>query len=183
MTESTKIQLKNVRLSFPSLFQKAQFNGEDGKYEATFLFNKKDKKLKAKLDKAISAKLKEANVKVPQDKRCLKDGDEVDYAGYEGNWSLKASQSRRPTVIDRDRSPVTEGDNVLYAGCFVNAIVDLWVQNNSFGKRINANLYGVQFVKDGEAFGMGPVDVTDDFDDISDDDDEDVDKDDDDLDD
>ncbi len=173
MPESTKIQLKNVRLSFPSLFQRAQFNGEDGKYEATFLFNKKDKKLKAKLDKAIAAKLKEANIKVPQDKRCLKDGDEVEYNGYEGNWSLKASQSRRPTVIDRDRSPLTEDDNVIYAGCFVNAIVDLWVQNNSFGKRINANLYGVQFVKDGEAFGMGPVDVTDDFDDLSDDEDDD----------
>ena len=66
MSESTKIQLKNVRLSFPSLFQRAQFNGEDGKYEATFLFSKKDKKLKDKLDKAIAAKLKEANIKVPQ---------------------------------------------------------------------------------------------------------------------
>ena len=108
MSESTKIQLKNVRLSFPSLFQRAQFNGEDGKYEATFLFSKKDKKLKDKLDKAIAAKLKEANI-------------------------------------------------------------------NSFGKRINANLYGVQFVKDGEAFGMGPVDVTDDFDDLSDDEDDDLD--------
>lgn len=172
MTESTKIQLKNVRLSFPSLFQRAQFNGEDGKYEATFLFNKKDKKMKAKLDKAIAAKLKEANIKVPADKQCLKDGDEVEYAGYEGMWSLKASQSRRPTVIDRDRSPLTENDNVLYAGCYVNAIVDLWVQNNSYGKRINANLYGIQFVKDGEAFGLGPVDVTDDFDDLSDDDDD-----------
>lgn len=179
-TESTKIQLKNVRLSFPSLFRRAQFNGEDGKYEATFLFDKKDKKLKAKLDKAIAAKIKAAGIKVSADKRCLKDGDDVEYSGYEGMWSIKASQSRRPTVIDRDRTPVTEDDNVIYAGCYVNAIVDFWIQNNSFGKRVNANLYGVQFVKDGEAFGMGPVDVTDDFDDLSDEDEDDIDIDDDD---
>lgn len=185
--ESTKIHLKNVRLSFPSLFRRAQFTpGEDGKYEATFLFSKKDKKLKAKLDKAIKEKIAESGIKVPKDKRCLKDGDEVEYNGYEKTWSIKASQSRRPTVIDRDRTPVTEGDNVIYAGCYVNAIIDLWIQNNSFGKRVNANLYGVQFVKDGEAFGMGPVDVTDDFDDLSDDDDDDeddIDDEDDDLDD
>lgn len=182
--ENTKIHLKNVRLSFPSLFRRAQFNGEDGKYEATFLFDKKNKKLKATLDKAITKAIKSSGVKVPKDKRCLKDGDDVEYDGYEGVWSIKASQSRRPTVIDRDRTPVTEDDNVLYAGCYVNAIIDLWIQNNSFGKRVNANLYGVQFVKDGDAFGMGPVDVTDDFDDLSDDEDEDeVDEDDDDLDD
>ena len=187
--ENSKIHLKNVRLSFPSLFRRAQFNpGEEGKYEATFLFSKKDKKLKAKIDKAIKTKIAESGIKVASDKRCLKDGDEVEYNGYEGMWSIKASQSRRPTVIDRDRTPIAEEDNVIYAGCYVNAIIDLWVQNNSFGKRVNANLYGVQFVKNGEAFGMGPVDVTDDFDDLSDDEedieeDDDLDEEDDDLDD
>ena len=183
--ENAKIHLKNVRLSFPSLFRRAQFNpGEDGKYEATFLFSKKEKKLKAKIDKAIKTKIAESGIKVASDKRCLKDGDEVEYNGYEGMWSIKASQSRRPTVIDRDRTPVTEEYNVIYAGFYVNAIIDLCIQNNSFGKRVNANLYGVQFVKDGEAFGMGPVDVTDDFDDLSDDDeDDDIDDDEDDTDD
>ena len=35
---------------------------------------------------------------------------------------------------------------------------------NEFGKRINANLRAVQFVKDGEAFGVKPVDAEDEFD-------------------
>ena len=35
-----KIQLKNVRLSFPSIFKRSEFNGEQGKFEATFLLNK-----------------------------------------------------------------------------------------------------------------------------------------------
>ncbi len=165
----SKIHLKNVRLSFPSIFHRSVFEGKEGKYEATFLIDKDDEKTKAKIDKAIAAAIKEANVKVPSDKRCLKDGDESEYGGYEGNWSIKAANGKRPTLIDRDKTPVTEDDDILYAGCYVNAIIDIWIQNNTYGKRANANLYGIQFVKDGETFGQGPVDVTDDFDDLEDD--------------
>ena len=164
-----KIQLKNVRLSFPSIFHRSVFEGQEGKYEATFLISKEDVKTKKILDEAIASAIAEAKVKVPADKRCLKDGDESDYDGYEGNWSLKAASSKRPTVINRDKTPLTDEDEVVYAGCYVNAIIDFWVQNNKYGKRVNANLYGIQFSKDGESFGMGPVDVTDDFDDLDDD--------------
>lgn len=78
-------------------------------------------------------------------------------------------------AFNRDKTPVVEDDEVLYAGCYVNAIIDLWVQNNGFGKRVNANLYGIQFVKDGEQFGAGAVDVFDDFDDLDGDGSDDID--------
>ena len=39
-----KIKLNNVRLSFPSLFHKASFQGSEGKYEATFLLSKEEHK-------------------------------------------------------------------------------------------------------------------------------------------
>jgi hypothetical protein len=172
-TSSERVQLKNVRLSFPSIFKRNVFEGVEGKYEATFLIPKSDKKTKAKLDKLIDAAIAEAKVKVPSDKRCLRDGDDSEYDGYEGNWSLKAASGRRPTVINRDKTPVTEDDEIIYAGCYVNAIIDVWIQDNQWGKRVNANLYGIQFVKDGEPFGLGSVDVTDDFEDFDDEDDED----------
>jgi len=35
----------------------------------------------------------------------------------------------------------------------------LWAQNNQYGKRINAQLDGVQFVRDGDPFGDGAVGV------------------------
>jgi len=35
-----KINIKNARLSFPSLFQKATFNGDATKFEATLLLDK-----------------------------------------------------------------------------------------------------------------------------------------------
>lgn len=168
-----KIILKNVRLSFPSLFHKAVFDGKETKFEATFLINKaeqgdKIKEIKSAIDAAIKEGLKGG--KLPPDKLCLKDGDNIDYAGYEGCMSLKASGSKRPIIIDRDKSPLTEDDNKFYAGCYVNASIELWVQNNQFGKRINANLLGVQFFKDGEPFADGVKGSVDDFDAFGDDD-------------
>lgn len=169
-----KFTLPNVRLSFPSIFQKAQFQGQETKFEATFLLDKKGHSdLIEKLNKAIEAGIKEElkGAKVPASKRCLQDGDEKDYDGYEGQMSLKASSNKRPTIIDRDKTPLVEDDDKPYAGCYVNAVIEFWFQNNDFGKRVNANLLGIQFVKDGEAFGSGPIDVTDDFDDLEGDDD------------
>lgn len=169
----TKIKLENVRLSFPSLFKKATFNGEETKYEATFLIPKSDIKTKELIDEKINSVIKEAKIKVPNDKLCIKDGDDIfenndNYEGYKDHWSFKASTNKRPTVLNSDKSLLTEEDNKIYGGCYVNAIVDIWPQNNSYGKRINSNLYGVQFVKDGETFGSGDIDVTEEFDDLDD---------------
>lgn len=166
----SKIKITNARLSFPSLFKKASFDGSsEGKYEATFIVPKEGneawyKSVKAEIDAATAEK----KIKVASDKLFIKDGDELDRPEYEGCWVVKAANSKRPTTLHRDRTPVTEEDEVFYAGCYVNGIIEPWVQNNSFGKRVNANLLGVQFVKDGEPFGTAPVDVTDDFDDIDD---------------
>ena len=168
----SKIILKNVRLSFPSLFHKAVFDGKETKFEATFLIDKatqadKIKEIKAAIDNAIKDALKGG--KLPPDKVCMKDGDNIDYAGYAGMQSLKASSSKRPIIIDRDKSPLTEDDNKFYAGCYVNASLELWVQNNQFGKRVNCNLLGIQFFKDGEPFADGVKGSVDDFEAFGDD--------------
>lgn len=166
-TQQVKIKLENVRLSFPSLFQPSVFEGNSsGKYEATFLLSKDDKKTKAKIDKTIQALIAEAKIKVAADKIAIKDGDDSSYDGYGDHWSIKASNKARPLTLNSDKSQLTEQDGKLYSGCYVNAIIGFWVQNNKYGKRVNANLYGVQFVKDGEPFGAAMIDVTNDFDDI-----------------
>jgi hypothetical protein len=164
--------LKNVRLSFPSLFRKAVFDGNETKFEATFLIDKAAGGDKIKeINAAIAAMIKEdlKGAKLPPDKICLKDGDNIDYAGYTGTYSIKASSTKRPLVLDRDRSPLTEDDNKLYAGCYVNASLELWAQNNNYGKRINCNLLGVQFFKDGEPFADGVKGSVDDFEAFADD--------------
>lgn len=167
-----KIKIKNVRLSFPSLFRTEKFGEEDtGKYAATFILDKSEhadliEKIKAAIAKLMKEELKS---KIPADKICLKDGDESARPEYEGAYTIKASTKKRPLVIDRDRSPIAEEDEKIYSGCYVNAIVTLWAQNNQYGKRINAQLDGVQFYRDGEPFGEGGISV-DEFDEFGGDD-------------
>ena len=164
-----KIKLNNVRLSFPSIFSKSEFNGVVGKFEATFLMDKeKQAKMIADIEAKIALIQKDNKAKVSPDKTCLKDGEFIEYDGYTGCMAIKAGSNRRPTVIDCDKTPLVEEDGKPYAGCYVNAVLDLWFQDNSYGKRVNCNLTGIQFVKDGEAFGEGSSDATDEFDDISD---------------
>jgi len=170
----SKIHLKNVRLSFPSLFKKATFEGVETKYEATFLISKEDVKTKKILDNEIQKMIKESKIKFLEDNICLRDGNKKmtkegePYDGYPGHWSLKASNEKRPTIINRDKTPLTEEDEALYAGCYVNVIVDFWIQTKR-ANRVNANLHGVQFFKDGEPFGSGAIDVVNEFDDLKDD--------------
>ena len=162
----SKIKLTNVRLSFPSIFKRSSFNGEEGKFEATFLLNKETQADQiSKLQAAIDEAIKEAKIKVPKDKLCLKDGDDFEYDGYEGHMAFKASSNKRPTIIDRDKTPLVEDDCKPYAGCYCNAVVDI------YGRRANGNLFGIQFYADGEAFGAGDIDVTDEFDSLEDDND------------
>ena len=55
---------------------------------------------------------------------------------------------------------------------YVNGSIELWCQDNAYGKRINATLRGVQFLKDGEAFAGGGSASADEFDDLGVDDEE-----------
>jgi hypothetical protein len=81
--------------------------------------------------------------------------------------AISAGNPKRPTVVDRAKNPTTESDGIVYAGCYVNVILDVWAQDNEWGKRINAKLLGVQFFKDGDSFGSGATVSEDDFDDLS----------------
>ncbi|MDE2107372.1 MAG: DUF2815 family protein [Patescibacteria group bacterium] len=104
-----------------------------------------------------------------QDRLCLHRGD-ITKAGqpeYAGLVFISASNPKRFTIVDGDRSPLTEKDGRPYSGCYGNLIVDIWAQDNQFGKRINATVTGAQFVAHGEAFGaMSRAAAPDEFPDI-----------------
>jgi hypothetical protein len=176
----SQIMLKNVRLSFPSLFKRAVFQGTEGKYEATFLISKDDKETIATINKAIDQLVAENKINkaaIPTDKLCFRDGDTFfnkdgePLDGYQGHMSFKAASNQAVQVVDQRKLPITEEDNKVYAGCYVNAIVGLWYQNNAYGRRINGNLYAVQFVKDGDAFGSAPSNAASLFENLESDDD------------
>lgn len=173
-----KVQLKNVRLAFPVLFEAKTVNGEgEPAFSASFLFGS-DHPQVAEIQKAMDAVGKEKwNAKWPAVKKemelkaktLIQDGDaKGDYAGFEGQLYVNARNKVRPLVIDRDKTPLIAADGKPYAGCYVNASVELWAQDNKYGKRVNASLRGVQFLKDGDSFSGGGTASEDDFDEIED---------------
>jgi hypothetical protein len=91
------------------------------------------------------------------DKLCLHNGDsKAEYEGFEGNLFVAANNKNRPSTWDGQRNPVAAEDGVLYSGCYINASIEIWCQDNKqYGKRINASLRGVQFLRKGDAFSGG----------------------------
>ena len=165
------ITLKNVRLSFPQIWTPKAFNeGQTAKFSANFLLDKdSDKDQIADLKKAIKqAVTVHFNGETPKGlKVFLGDGEDKAYDGYENAMYVSASGKNRPTVIDRERTPLVEEDGKPYAGAYVNAAISIWIMDNKWGKRVNCNLVAIQFVKDGETFGSGAVKADELFDDIS----------------
>lgn len=184
-----KVHLKDVRISFANIFEAKQVNGQgDPKFSAAFLFAKDSPNKQVVVDAMVAAAKEKWGdaptdvtmpdktvVKKPKwevvflalkagDKLCLHDGDaKSDNDGYAGNLFINASNKTRPLVIGPQREPLVAADGKPYSGSYVNAIVEIWPQDNQFGKRINASLLGVQFLRDGERLAGGGVAAADDF--------------------
>lgn len=98
-----------------------------------------------------------ANEGIPQ-KHCFIDGAKRTYDGYAGMWALSSSrqpEKGRPLVFDQAKQPLVPADGKPYAGCYVNASVEFWAQDNKHGKAVRCQLNGVQFLRDGDAFSAG----------------------------
>ena len=160
-----RLLLKDVRLAFPSLWKATAVKpGDVPAFGASFILPKNHKQLpelRAAIKKvadekwgtkgAVMLKALEA-----ADKTCLHNGDsKAEYEGYEGNLFVPTRSKVRPTVFDQQRQELSEADGKPYSGCYVNASIELWAQENQWGKRINAQLRGVQFLRDGDAFAGG----------------------------
>jgi hypothetical protein len=163
------LMLKNVRLSYPSLFYPSAFGDGEPKFNATFLIPKDSEQAKV-LQEEIKRVAKEAfgdkakDIVLRQEssqRKLVKDGDGPDGKnqegddkdGYAGHIAIKASNKSAPKVIGRQKQTLTEADGVPYGGCFVNAQIDIWAQDNKYGKFLNCKLLAVQFWADGDAFG------------------------------
>lgn len=179
------VKLSNARLSFPDLFTAVQYEGKGPfNYKASFLIEEgqavhvqqADKSWKKTTMAAVILQVAtEAwKAKAPAilktidgqaQKFCWLDGATKAYDGYEGNFVLTASRGQdkgRPMVVNLDKSPLESTDGKPYAGCFVNGTVEIWAQDNGFGKGMRATLRGVQFLRDGDSFSAGaPLDDED----------------------
>ena len=181
---SATLRLRNVRLSFPHLFTPREQKSDDGTatkktYQASFLLpiegdpNENLRNAKAAVMHCIKVGLKGKN---PGSERvCLRSGASKGEQGLEGYddtmFFLSASSKDKPVTVDRSKRngefvELKEEDGKLYGGCYVNATVRLWPQDNKFGKRVNAQLKAVQFYADGEPFGAPRVKAENEFGDV-----------------
>lgn len=168
-----RIKLINIRVAFPQLFEPKQVGGT-GKaaFSASFLMEKDDANFQTVMmalkqvatEKWGSDAMNMLRNLSASDKLCLHNGDsKPDYEGFAGNWYVSARSYTRPKIVHQNKTVITEADGVIYPGCRVNAVIDIWAQDNKFGKRINAGLGGVQFRADDDAFASGAPVSDDEF--------------------
>lgn len=175
MTTKDLLLLKNVRINYPHLFEPKDYDGDGNfKYKALLVVDKKSeagKKLRAEFDRVAKETWKEKGAKVLEkiwgnsQKLSLRDGDREDNEEYAGHWLLSVSNKKRPTVKDRDGTPLEARDEKPEPGDVVNVKVEIYSMTKR-GDSMYATLYGVQFVERGEPFA-GAATVRDvDFDDL-----------------
>lgn len=175
-----KIEISRARAAFvDSLWTAKGFTdpktGKTGEpmHNITFIIDRDDpsfrKVLEAEEDRVAKekwgAKAKAIMEEIRANNRgAIKKGElKASYDGFPGNDFIAANNKTRPTLVQRNGKKI-EQEGVIYAGCYVLGHVVLWAQDNAWGKRINANVTGVQFLEDGDSFGGGaPPSSTDDF--------------------
>jgi hypothetical protein len=164
-----------ARLAFALIWEPKQFNGVgESAYSAAFILDPKTQQ--AEINKVVEAIKTEAaetwgekageilTMLKAKAHLCLQDGaTKARHDGFAGNVFVSARNKARPEIVGKDKSRLTRADGKPYAGCYVNTSLEVWAQDNGYGKRINAKLLAVQFARDGKAFSGGEGYTDNDF--------------------
>ena len=170
---ATRFMLNNVVLAFPALAEPLSFGEGEPAYGAKFPIkpnSEQQKALEAAIlaeateawkDKADSVlKMLEEDGKVAFTKkvyRSKKTGEA--YQGFDGAHYLSTRNAKtQPTVFNQygeELSGKSDIEAKAFSGALVNASVEIWAQDNKWGRRINCSLRGVMLTGEGENFGGG----------------------------
>lgn len=105
----------------------------------------------------------QAKSKIPLRKGEIhKPGEEA----YVGMMSLSGNSKGRFSIVETrggKNVPLVAADGRPYSGCYVNAIVNFYGYNKGGGIGIGCGIEGVQFLRNGDAFGGGRVAAPDEF--------------------
>jgi len=168
------MMLKNVRIRFPAIAEPKAIGDGEPAYGGKFVIADGDM-----ADQIDAAMLEAATQKWEKDAKgvldILRDNKKVCferkpyrstktgevYHGFENAFTLgsrTADSKPAPTVFDEYGKPVQAKQDIerlIYDGCYVNAKVEFWAQDNNWGRRLNCSLLGVMFAGHGESFGGG----------------------------
>jgi hypothetical protein len=181
------ILLSNVRLSFPQLVEPRASTlnpTAPKKYSADFILQPNDPafaQFYAEVQKLAAEKWGDkaaqvlAMIQSDRKLRCFGSGTEkvnkktfTPYSGYEGGVFISANRDQMPQMIEANGKPVEAGNTMayqmlarkLYGGCYVNAAINPWLQDNTAGRGVRCDLVAIQFSKDGEPFGEAAADAS-----------------------
>ena len=170
---ATRIMLKNVVLAFPALAEPQSFGEGDPAYGAKFPIAPNSEQQKA-IEAAIAAEAKEmwkdkadsvVSMLVEDGNICFakkvykskKTGEP--YQGFENMFFLGTRNAKtQPTVFKQygeELGGKSEIEAKAFSGAVVNASIEIWAQDNKWGRRINCSLRGVMLTGEGENFGGG----------------------------
>jgi hypothetical protein len=168
-----KLMLKNKRLAFPALAKPQAIGDGEPAYGARLIIDPDDKDVKVIDDAMREVAVRQWKDKGPDILAMLIEDKKVAfsklpykstktgkvYDGFEGKYSLGTRNPKtRPTAVDAYGTEITDTaqiERIIYAGCRVHAQVEIWAQDNNFGRRVNCSLLGVMFAGDGDSFGGG----------------------------
>lgn len=168
--------IKELPIAFPALAEAQAIGDGEPAYGGRFVVDPKRADLVKDLDAAMLAEAKakwkddgeavlamlveEGKVAFEKKPYRSKKTGKV-YAGFEGMYNLGArtpAGKPQPTVFDEYGNQLTTKAQIeqkVYSGAVVTAKIEIWAQDNSYGRRINCSLLGVMFVREGERFGGG----------------------------
>lgn len=170
---ATRIMLKNVVLAFPALAEPQSFGEGEPAYGAKFPIQPNSEQQKA-IEAAILAEAKEQwkdkadsviSMLAEDNKLCFtkkvyrskKTGEP--YQGFDGAHYLSTRNAKtQPTVFNQYGEEITgkgEIERQAFSGAVVNASIEVWAQDNKWGRRVNCSLRGVMLTGEGENFGGG----------------------------
>ena len=179
------IMLTNTRLSFPQLVEaRAYQEGQAKKFSADLILDPAGEDWK----KVMQAVMKTAQEKWGENAQavlqmCQADrklrafgngAEKVDkktfkpYEGYEGAVYVSANNANPPQMIESNGKSVDPTNTMayqalarkMYGGCYVNAAIGFWIQDNKYGRGIRCELIALQFAKDGTPFGDAALDAS-----------------------
>jgi hypothetical protein len=181
----TIVQLKHVRIAFiDELFQPGQYEGKgDFRHTATFIVepsSANDKAVQEAIQKEAVAAWGKKSESMLEDLRGnkntysymknKKDKTGEVYDGFENMYALSAVRKQKdgaPLFLHNVKDPstgkaqrLTGKEGIIYAGCYVNAKVEMWAQSGTYSG-MRCGLLGVQFDGPGDSFG-GASRATDD---------------------
>jgi hypothetical protein len=178
-----KILLKNVMLGFPALAEPQSFGEGDPAYGAKLPIDPSSENLKM-IEAEIVAVAKEAwkdkadailDMLREENKMCLvrkeyrsKTTGEV-YEGFQNSFLLSTRNPKtQPTVFDEYGNQLekkTDIERKAYSGAIAAGVsVEIWAQDNKWGKRVNCTLLGVMLTGEGTSIGGGAAPASaDDF--------------------